>query len=98
MVDIINIYNSIGKSNDKVSKSKLASMIEKLDKDGQLKVAKIIKLYHIQHSDTTNIFELPYKGKVVKNHIEFDIVNFPEDLRYKLFTFCNLHLSRDSSI
>lgn len=94
---LIHLFNSLKKDvqkdnfpNDK--RDILLKNISLLDEKGQEMLYVIIK-YHQLETKKDTIEQLPYESKFVSKNLRFDIEKFPNDLKYMIEKFVNMHLS-----
>jgi hypothetical protein len=77
----------------KSEKLDLLSKIEQLDSDGKENLFVLIK-YHYLTKEKGLLFDIPYEGKLNSADIEFDISNFPKELKQILYKFVKLHFNK----
>lgn len=61
-----------------------------LDQEAHELVYALIKCYAIEHNTGVS-FSLPYNGQLAKDRIEFDLLDFPIELRQLLYKFVTIH-------
>jgi len=60
-----------------------------LDLEGRELIFALIKCYFIEHNNDK--FAIPYNGQLAKDRIDFDLLEFPVELRQLLYKFVTLH-------
>ena len=76
-----------------VQKSGLVKKIANLDTEAHDLVFALIKCYFLEHN-TTDTFAIPYNGLLAKDRIDFDLLNFPIELRQLLYKFVTIHTKK----
>lgn len=73
-----------------IQKNDLIKKISTLDPDAHELIYALVKCFFIEHSKG-NSLSLPYGGILIKDKIEFNLLDFPNKLRQLLFKFVNIH-------
>jgi hypothetical protein len=72
-----------------LQKNELVNKISSLPQDTQELIYALIKCYYIEHNKDK--IGLPYKAQIIKDKLEFNLLDFPNELRQMLYKFVNLH-------
>jgi hypothetical protein len=86
---IVNISNSYSKK--LLDDVKLVKKINSLSHNDKETIYMLVKIYMLKH-EKRNPLSIPYKGEVTRLNneletIEFDVINFPEELKKLLNIF-----------
>jgi hypothetical protein len=73
-----------------VQKNDLVNKISSMQTDQHELVYALIKSYFLEKDKVQNVI-LPYKGKIIKENIEFNLTDLPIELRQILFKFITIH-------
>jgi hypothetical protein len=74
-----------------LQKNEFVKKVSKLDSETHELIYALIKSFWLEENKNSNSFNLPYEGKVCKDKIEFDLLDFPFKLRQILYKFINIH-------
>lgn len=91
------LYETLNKDLSKkdltdLQKKRLIKLISKLDNDTQNLMYALIKNYFLENErEIASPIIIPYKGKMEKDCINFDLLEFPIALRQLLYKFVMLH-------
>jgi hypothetical protein len=69
-------------------------MFGKIDHSGQELVYALIRMYQMENNEDDTSFVLPYNGKYTGTDINFNLENFPNNLKQILFNFLHIHLEK----
>jgi hypothetical protein len=72
-------------------KSDFIKRVSKMDPDTCELIYALIKSYHLEHESKDSSFVLPYKGSLAQDRINFNLLNFPKQLRQLLYKFVTIH-------
>ncbi len=75
---------TIVQKNDFIKRSK------KLDSEAYDLIYALIRSYYLEH-ESGDSFTLPYKGKIAKDCLEFNLLDLPIPLRQLLYKFITIH-------
>ena len=75
-------------------KDKFMKLIKDIDQDGADLIYTLIRVYQINNEEDKSIFKLPYGGKFVKHDIKFDFQELPNELKYILYKFIQIHTKK----
>ena len=73
-------------------KEEFMEKIKSLDQQGYELVYALIRTFQMENNDDKTTFKLPYKGKILKNEIKFDLEKLPNKLKQMLYKFVNIHI------
>lgn len=73
-----------------MQKSDLIRKIKDLDTSAHELLYVLIKCYYLEH-DSKETLTIPYKGTLSKDKIDFDLNDFPQQLKQLLYKFVNIH-------
>lgn len=89
------ILNISKKDLSVANKKDFINKIEKIDKDGQLLVYLLIKNYFINNNPEVNSASvIPYNGIKNNDKVEFNFLDFPNELKQLLYKFVILHMKK----
>jgi len=71
-------------------KNDLVNKILSLESEQHELIYVLIKCYFLEKDKEQNVI-LPYKGKIIKENIEFNLTDLPIELRQILFKFVTIH-------
>lgn len=74
-----------------LQKKRFIKSIPKLDNDTQNLLYALIKNYDQIENDTKSPIIIPFKGRMDKDCINFDLSEFPNELKQLLYKFVMLH-------
>ena len=73
-----------------LQKNEFMKKIQELDSKGHELIYALIKCYFLEN-DSTEPFIIPYNGKLAKDRIEFNLLDFPPVLKQMLYKFVIIH-------
>ena len=68
--------------------------IDKIDQNGHELVYAIIRMYQMENNEESTSFTVPYNGTFLENNVNFDLNNFPKNLKIILFRFLDIHIGK----
>ena len=77
-----------------VQKKSFLKKIQQIDQNGYELLYALIRTYDNENKTSSTGFTIPYGGVYKNNDIQFNLHNFPKELRHILYKFVNKHLSR----
>jgi hypothetical protein len=88
------LYTSIkanlpNKDLTQAEKNDFIKKIKDLDQDAHELVYALIKSYHLDTEKDS--LSIPYKGQIGKDKIDFNLLDFPPQLRQLLYKFVKIH-------
>ena len=73
-----------------LQKNEFIKKIQELDPKGHELIYALIKCYFLEN-DSAEPFQIPYNGKLAKDRIEFNLLDFPPKLKQLLYKFVIIH-------
>jgi hypothetical protein len=73
-----------------LQKNEFLKKVLTLDSKAHELIYTLIKCYFIEN-DKGDPFSIPYKGKLDKDRIDFDLLELPTPLKQMLYKFVNIH-------
>jgi hypothetical protein len=73
-----------------LQKNEFMKKIPELDQKAHELIYALIKCYFLEN-DSTEPFQIPYNGKLAKDRIEFNLLDFPPVLKQLLYKFVIIH-------
>lgn len=72
-------------------KTELLKLIKNIDNDGVERIYVLIKIFQVENSKEKNILGIPFNGKYIKTDLEFDLNEFPNELKHIIYKFVKIH-------
>lgn len=99
LVQMTSLYDSIVKMDlpehdlTPEEKETLVSSIKNLDQPRHELLYALIRIHQLRTTQGPSTFNVPYKGKHIKNNCRFDLNDIPIQLRQIMSEFLKLHLN-----
>lgn len=86
------LINGLPKKDLSIAQKKdFLQKVNTLEMEGRELFYALIQCYHTQQERRNNVLLIPYKGKMLQNGVEFDLIDFPVGLRHVLYRFLIKH-------
>jgi hypothetical protein len=78
----------------KQERDEFIKIVKKIDTYGSELIYAVAKCYQLNHVSSTDILNLPYKSKLVKGAIRFELEEMPPKLQRMLYIFLKKHMQK----